>query len=62
MKKFLSILFLFFLIYCGSDENSDEIRIIESRNKPTWLPPDPLLNLGVKLRLIYERIRARSEI
>lgn len=23
MKKFLSILFLFFLIYCGSDENSD---------------------------------------
>ena len=46
----------------ASGENSDEIRIIESRNKPTWLPPDPLLNLGVKLRLIYERIRARSEI
>ena len=46
----------------ASGENSDEIRIIESRNKPTWLPPDPFLNLGVKLRLIYERIRARSEI
>ena len=46
----------------ASGENSDEIRIIESRNKPTWLPPDPLLNLGVKLRLIYERIKARSEI
>ena len=46
----------------ASDENSDEIRIIESRNKPTWLPPDPFLNIGVKLRLIYERIRARSEI
>ena len=46
----------------ASGENSDEIRIIESRNKPTLLPPDPFLNLGVKLRLIYERIRARSEI
>ena len=46
----------------ASDENSDEIRIIESKNKPTWLPPDPLLNPGVKLRLIYERIKARSEI
>ena len=46
----------------ASDENSDEIRIIESKNKPTWLPPDPLLNLGVKLRLIYERIRAKYEI
>ena len=46
----------------ASGENSDEIRIIESRNKPTWLPPDPFLNIGVKLRLIYERIRARSEI
>ncbi len=46
----------------ASDENSDEIRIIESRNKPTWLPPDPFLNIGIKLRLIYERIRARSEI
>ena len=46
----------------ASGENSDEIRIIESRNKPTWLPPDPFLNIGVKLRLIYERFRARSEI
>ena len=46
----------------ASGENSDEIRIIESRNKPPWLPPDPFLNIGVKLRLIYERFRARSEI
>ena len=46
----------------ASGENSDEIRIIESRNKPTRLPPDPFLNIGVKLRLIYERFRARSEI
>jgi glycine/D-amino acid oxidase-like deaminating enzyme len=46
----------------ASEENTDEIEIIETRNKPTWLPPQPFLNLGVKTRLIYERLRARSEI
>ena len=46
----------------ASGENSNEIETIESRNKPTWLPPEPFLSAGVKLRLIYERIRARSEI
>ena len=46
----------------ASGENSYEIEIIESRNKPTWLPSEPFLSVGVKLRLIYERIRARSEI
>jgi len=39
-----------------------EIVIIEARNKPTWLPPQPFLSLGVKTRLIYERMRAHSEI
>ena len=46
----------------ASDENSNEIEIIEKRNKPTWLPPQPFLDLGVKARLMYERLRARSEI
>ena len=46
----------------ASNENSKEIETIEARNKPTWLPPQPFLNLGVKARLIYERFRARSEI
>ena len=46
----------------ASEENSTEIETIEARNKPTWLPPQPFLNLGVKTRLIYERLRARSEI
>jgi glycine/D-amino acid oxidase-like deaminating enzyme len=46
----------------ASNESSKEIKIIEGRNKPTWLPPEPFLSLGVKTRLIYERIRARSEI
>ncbi len=46
----------------ASNENSEEIKTIEARNKPTWLPPNPFLSFGVKTRLIYERIRARSEI
>jgi glycine/D-amino acid oxidase-like deaminating enzyme len=46
----------------ASNENTKEIEIIESRNKPTWLPPQPFLNLGVKTRLFYERFKANSEI
>ena len=46
----------------ASNEHTEEIETIEVRNKPTWLPPQPFLDLGVKARLIYERLRARSEI
>ncbi len=46
----------------ASNEHTKEIEIIEARNKPTWLPPNPILDLGVRLRLIYERAIARSEI
>ena len=46
----------------ASNENTKEIETIKARNKPTWLPPQPFLNLGVKARLMYERLRARSEI
>ncbi|MDC0365022.1 FAD-binding oxidoreductase [Candidatus Pelagibacter sp.] len=46
----------------ANGENTKEIETIEARNKPTWLPPQPFLNFGVKTRLIYERLRARSEI
>ena len=46
----------------ASNENTNEIKTIEARSKPTWLPPQPFLNLGVKARLIYERLRAKSEI
>ena len=46
----------------ASDQNTKEIETIEARNKPTWLPPQPFLDLGIKTRLIYERLRARSEI
>ena len=45
----------------ASEESTKEIQIIEARNKPTWLPPQPFLNFGRKARLIYERLRANSE-
>jgi glycine/D-amino acid oxidase-like deaminating enzyme len=46
----------------ASNQQTKEIEIIEARNKPTWLPPQPFLYMGVKTRLIYERFKARSEI
>ena len=44
------------------NESSEEIKTIEARNKPTWLPPQPFLDLGVKARLMYERLKAKTEI
>tara|TARA_B110000444_G_scaffold260311_1_gene306792 strand:+ start:217 stop:1521 length:1305 start_codon:yes stop_codon:yes gene_type:complete len=46
----------------ANNENTNEIETIEEINKPTWLPPQPFLNLSIKTRLIYERLRAKSEI
>ena len=46
----------------ASNENTCEIETIEARKKATWLPPQPFLDLGVKARLMFERLRARSEI
>jgi len=46
----------------ASGKETKAIKTIEMRNKPTWLPPQPFLNLGVKSRLIYERFRAISDI
>ena len=46
----------------ASNKSSKEINVIESRSKPTWLPPQPFLNLGVRTRLIYERFRSKLDI
>ena len=46
----------------ASEQQSDEISVIEDRIKPNWLPPQPFLNLGIYTRLAYERIRARSDV
>ena len=46
----------------ASKQNTKEIEIIESRKKPTWLPSSPFIEIVIKSRLFYERIKARSEI
>jgi glycine/D-amino acid oxidase-like deaminating enzyme len=46
----------------ANNGHNKEIKIIEKKNKLTWLPPQPFLQLGIKTRLIYERFRATSEI
>ena len=46
----------------ASNQQSDEINIIQSKKKPNWLPPQPFLNLGIFSRLFLERFIARSEI
>ena len=46
----------------ANNESSNEISIIEKSNKPTWLPPQPFLNFGIKTRLMYERFRATSDL
>ena len=42
-------------------KNSDEISIIKSRKQPNWLPPQPFLNLGIFVRLLFERMIAKNE-
>jgi glycine/D-amino acid oxidase-like deaminating enzyme len=44
------------------NETTQEIKIVENRIKPNWLPHDPLLTFGVNFRLAYERLKAQSEI
>ena len=46
----------------ASNQDSDKISIIENRVKPSKLPSEIILNIGVYTRLFYERLRARKEI
>ncbi len=46
----------------ASNQQSNEIEVINQRKKPNWLPPQPFLNIGIYTRLAYERFKARSEI
>ncbi len=46
----------------ASNQDSDKISIIENRAKPSKLPSEIILNIGVYTRLFYERLRARKEI
>ena len=46
----------------ASDQSSEHIELIENLNKATRLPPDYLLNLGIKIKLMYESLRAKSDL
>ena len=46
----------------ASNYSTNEIKTIESRNKPTWLPPQPFLNLGIRSRLAFERFRSKLDL
>ena len=46
----------------ASNQQSEEIEVINERKKPNWLPPQPFLNIGISARLAYERFKARTEI
>jgi len=46
----------------ASGNTSNEIKIIEQIKKPTPLPPNFLLNVCIKTKLFYERIKAHSDI
>ena len=50
------------IAFKASRKNTKEIDIIENRVKPTWLPPQPFLNLGIRARLFYERFKASTEV
>jgi glycine/D-amino acid oxidase-like deaminating enzyme len=44
------------------NEISQEIKIIEQKKNPTYLPPKQILDIAIKIRLFYERLKAKSEI
>ena len=46
----------------ATNQDTDEIRIIDERKKPNKLPIKPILRLGIYLRLFYERLIAKTEI
>ena len=46
----------------ASDQKTDDTKIINDIKKPNWLPIQPFLNIGIYSRLLYERIKATSEI
>ncbi|MGL1920175.1 MAG: FAD-binding oxidoreductase [Hyphomicrobiales bacterium] len=41
---------------------SDISNLIQSRPKPNWLPPQPFLNWGVKIKLANDKLKATHEV
>ncbi|MFQ3230111.1 NAD(P)/FAD-dependent oxidoreductase [Reinekea sp.] len=49
------------LAFLATGEDSADIQQIMQRPKPNWLPPNPALRWGVKMRLAKDRILAKQE-
>ena len=49
------------LAYLAIGENTPEIEQINQRPQPNWLPPQPFLQWGVKMRLAKDRLFAKAE-
>ena len=43
----------------ASNQQSDEIKTINERMKPNWLPPRPILNFGVQARLLLKGLEPK---
>ena len=50
------------IVLKANNINSNEIKTIELRDRPNWLPPNPFLGIGISARLIYERLKTNSDI
>ena len=46
----------------ATKQDSNLISLIKDRIKPTLLPPQPLLNIGIYFRLLFERFKAKGEL
>jgi glycine/D-amino acid oxidase-like deaminating enzyme len=49
------------LAYFATGEDTADIQQILQRPKPNWLPPNPALRWGVKMRLAKDRLLAKQE-
>ncbi|MDA0707561.1 MAG: FAD-binding oxidoreductase [Proteobacteria bacterium] len=49
------------IAYKAMDQKNDTIKHIFQRPKPNWLPPQPFLNWGIRLKLAKDRTNAKIE-
>ncbi len=58
----LGVLFGQEIAYTALNKTTENIRLISARPKPSWLPPQPFLNWGVRLKLANDRRKAKNEV
>ncbi|MBL1242466.1 MAG: FAD-binding oxidoreductase [OCS116 cluster bacterium] len=50
------------IAYQALNKSSDVKKLIDARPKPNWLPPQPVLNWGVRLKLAKDKFKATEEV